>query len=370
VAKPIVSLTADKGFIDDPFALDAAAGGLAVLRTDSASFARVDVVDLATGKVVRPIPLGDPHPIFERLLFAGGDGLVVIVRDPTSGKRSAQLFGPDGKPRLLVGPYSDIGITERGGERLLLGWERTTNGAGDTVHTVVRHRLAGLGRIGKPVVHVVTKAGDLKGQPFKVLGWLDAYSRFVGVRPGAFDKKSDLRLPDRAAVFDLLDGRLSWEADIADLQGWAAANLLRARRPQRAVHVVLAEDTGEIGLVDHQGRRAVMTLPVPLRLYDPASLQEQEDGPDAVTFSLGIDPLNPDALERRKKDTPFLDLYRARLEGPAGPGAPRAFVAHVLRAPLDDHPVAWAAQGDVVAVLRKHQAFSRGGTRLDVFRVR
>ncbi len=358
----------DDGFIDDAFAIDPESGLLAFVRTDSASFARLEIADLATGRSRAAIPLGDPTRLYERVIVAGAERrLVVIVRDPSSGKRSAQYFGDDGKPLGLVGPYSDFGLSRRGGQTLFVGWDRTTNGEGETVHTIVRHRLDGPGRVGKPLVHVVNKAGELKKGPLKLLGWQDGYTRLIGQRPGSFDPKQDVQVPARAAVFDLLEGRFVWEAEIKDLLGWAAANVLRAKRPQRSVFLVLPEDGAELTLVDLFGRRAPVTLPTPLAQYDPGSLVEQEgETPGLLQFSLAVDPLNAEALARGKRDRPALDLFTLPL--PAGGAAPGSTAAtRVMRLTLDARPVSWQMRGRHVALLRKHESFARGGNGLEIY---
>src|SRR6185369_5043782 len=112
------SIKTERGFIDDPFALSPKSRSLAVLLTDAASFARIDIIDLETGRPRRTVALGDPQRVFERVIFAeDGAGLVLLSRDAGSGHRSAQYFDGNGKPAGLVGPASDFGVITRDGER-------------------------------------------------------------------------------------------------------------------------------------------------------------------------------------------------------------------------------------------------------------
>jgi hypothetical protein len=154
---------------------------------------------------------------------------------------------------------------------------------------------------------------------------------------------------------------------------WAAASELRRKLPGRSVFAVFSPDTKLFDLIDFQGRRGPIALPVPLRYYDASTLQEQEvSSADSLMFSLAIDPLHPEALARRKKDPSYLDLYvarydAARSQAPTGQGALRPQVERLLRAPMDDRPVSWAATGRHAAVLRKHKNFSRGGNLLEVY---
>ncbi len=352
-AKPRFVVKADKGFLDDPFAIDGER--VAVLRTDSSSFARIEVFELATGKARQTIELADHGQQFDRLLFVGW-GLVVVTRDPAGGLR-AQYFGADGKPAAAIGPAADFGVSSRG----LIAWEKR----GPDSFVVTQYALDGLAPVGKPRPVVLGKDGMVKGVPLKVIGWQDGYAQLVGQRPGGFDKKKDSRQPARAAVYDLLTNAFASESEIGDLMGWAYVSQLRRNNPNRTLLAVLNEDHNGAQLVDPTGRKLALKLAEPFSHYEPKSLKDQQDG-DVVTFSLAIDPLNPDALARQKKDPTYLDFYRTRYQ-PAAGKAPGVETTRILRANLDERPVTWAAAPGAVAVLRKHKSFPRGGTELEVY---
>jgi hypothetical protein len=367
------SIKTERGFIDDPFALSPKSRSLAVLLTDAASFARIDVIDLETGRPRRTVALGDPQRVFERVIFAeDGAGLVLLSRDGGSGRRSAQFFDGNGKPAGLAGPATDFGIATRDGERFLIGVTRTTVPAG-VAFNITRYRLSGLGRVGKSRTLVVTKAHELRAPPLKSVSWQDGHAVVVGLSPGSYDKARDIRLPDQAAVFDVLGGSFVWKAEIADVVAWATATELRHKFDGRSLFAVLAADSKSFELVDWLGRRGALDLPVPLRYYDPSSLVELEDAATpSLFFSLAIDPLHPEALARRKKDPAYLDLYWARPAAakgnlPASKDPLRPAVTRLLRALIDERPTTWSAGGSYAAVLRKHKNFSRGGNLLEVF---
>ena len=368
----------EKGFIDDHFDLVTEAKVLAVLLTDAASFARVDLVDLETGKPRRTIEIGDPQRMFERVLVAGGGEMVVLVsRDAGNGRRSAQLYDSRGRPAGILGPVDDISVATHQGKRVLVAVSRAGSGKAIT-YKVARHRLEGLGRVGPVGSFVIEEGKDLREPPLKMVGWQRNYTELVGMRPGGYDKARDVRLPSRAAVLDTSDGRFTFEADIGDVMAWAAASELRRKFPGRGLFAVFTPDAQQFELIDFQGRRTPIKLPVPLRYYDPTSLQEHEQLPPAggpggsLLFSLAIDPLHSEALARRKKDPSFLDLYIARPDAAApsaatGKAALGARFERVLRAPMDDRPVGWVAAGSHAAILRKHKNFSRGGNLLEVY---
>jgi hypothetical protein len=371
------TIKVDKGFMDDPITLEPESGHLAVLLTDAASFARIDLIDLSTGKPRRSISVGDPQRQFERLAIApGGKGVVLVSRDGGSGRRSAQYFDAEGKPARLVGPVADFGLANQDGQPVLVAWSKNRADKGEVIQ-VARHRLDGLSRIGQPSSYVVSRARELQKPPMRAVDWQNNYTEIIGLRPGEYDKQRDIRLPDRAAVLDATTGKWKWEAAIGDVYAWAAASDLRRKLPGRSLFAVFSPDTTIFDLVDFQGRRGALTLPVPLRYYDATTLQERQlPGSGALLFSLVIDPLHPEALARRKKDPSYLDLYwvvpdsadaGARGQGPSGAGVLKPRVERLLRAPMDDRPATWVAAGGYAAVLRKHKSFSRGGGQLEVY---
>jgi hypothetical protein len=372
LAKPAFVLKPDKGFIDDPFAIDGDSGRLAVLRTDSASFALVEIVDLGTGKTRRAFAAGNPQQLFDRVLFAGGDdtGIVLITRDSVTSRRSAQYFGPDGRPLGLVGPVTDFGTVRRGDTRYLVAWDRKTAASGQTTYTVAQYKLEGLAKVGKPRAFVIDREGMLAQPSFKVITWQDGFSQIVGEKPGAYDKKKDARQPSKAAVFDTLSGTFVSETEIGDLLGWTLATQLRRTRLNRTIIPVLNDTQDGVQLIDAVGRRTPLDLKAlgtPVQNYDPKSLAEQEDSANHVLYmSLSLDPLNPDALGRQKADKPYLDLFQVRV--PADGKSAEA--ARLLRVSLDDRPVTWVVGGRFVALLRKHKAFSRGGGEIEAHQLK
>jgi len=362
LAKPTFVLKPEKGFIDDPLAIDGASARLALLRTDSASFALVEIVDLNTGKTRRAFAAGNPQQLFDRVLFAGGDdlGIVLLTRDSVTSRRSAQYFGPDGRPMGMVGPVTDFGTTTREGVPYLVSWDRRTAASGQTTYTVAQYKLEGLAKVGKPRAYVINKDGTLAQPALKIVTWQDGYAQIVGERPGAYDKKKDARQPSKAAVLDALGGEIVSEAEIGDVLGWTVASQMRRTRLNRTLLPVITDEQDGIQVIDAVGHRTPLKLGTPVQNYERKSLLEQEDpAGKALFFSLSLDPLNPDALGRKKADKPYLDLYRVPMEGKA-PESTR-----VLRVGLDERPVTWVVGGRYVALLRKHKSFSRGGNEIE-----
>jgi hypothetical protein len=87
-------------------------------------------------------------------------------------------------------------------------------------------------------------------------------------------------------------------------------------------------------------------------------LVEEGPAPNRLTFGLAVDPLNPDAVKRRKAELPMLDLYAA--DASKGTVTLRGRV-------FTPRPVTYRTRGDTLAVLKRFKSFARGGDELQVF---
>ena len=107
------------------------------------------------------------------------------------------------------------------------------------------------------------------------------------------------------------------------------------------------------------GKKRPAALAVPFHLYDPKSLRVEEGPtPGQLTFGLGVDPVNKDAVQRQKADLPMLDVYSA--DAADGTAKLRARI-------FTPRPVTWRARADVLVVLKRWKSFSRGGDELQIF---
>jgi len=360
---------ADKGFFDDAMAIDPQNGLVALIRTDSASFADLEMFDLTKKTKVTSFPLGSAQDIFERIEFTGqGRSVVVVVQDSKTGQRVAQHFDNEGKPAGLVGPAADIGFATRGNQRLIVKWDRAQNKKGQNQFLISMFDLANLSQVGKTQVLPTDGLDRITKPPLAILAWTDGYTQIFAQEPGGYDKAKDMRLPDRAALFDVLKGEITWRGDIADVVAWGNVNQLRRRRPLRSVFAEVAEDQSRLDIVSGLGTRTGTRLTVPFEMYDMRSLMERESPSEgAFFFSLTVDPLNPPALEKKKADVPKLDVYRLPLPSLGSALAAEFVPQHILRAPMDDRPVKWTIAGPWVVILRKFKSFARGGEVLEIY---
>jgi hypothetical protein len=361
--EPVHAIKPVEGYFDEAFAMDQGGARLWAVRTDGATFAKLELIDLETGKTTSSFDLPAGQPPIERLEpLPDGKGVVVIAREGKADApvQTAQLIDAAGRPGAKVGPAQAFGRPS--GQDVLIAFDRKAGAReGDFVYTIAPYKLETLAAVGKPRVYK-TVDGVLKTPPFRVLDFVDGYGKAVGERPRAYDKKADVRQPPKMATLDTLTGKIVSEAEIGDVMAWTEASRLRMRHPGRSTFAELNKDDAGVDVVDSMGGKKSAELVAPFGLYDAKTLTDQE-GPEAGTFFFGIaiDPLNPEAVKRTKPDLPMLDIYSvkdtknadAKMRG-------RIFVPR---------PVTWRAGYGKAVVLKRFKSFTRGGDELQVYKL-
>jgi hypothetical protein len=364
--EPVHAIKPAAGYFDEAFALDAGGKRLYVVRTDAATFAKLEIIDLETGKTTSSFDLPAEQPAIERLepVGDGKGGVVVIARAGTAEAPAvtATLIDATGKAVAKVGPAQAFGRPSTAPQDTLLAFDRKLGAhENDATYTITPYRLATLAPAGKPRTYK-TVGGELKSPPFRLLDFQDGYSRALGERPRAYDKKADVRQPAKMATMDTLTGKLVSEAEIGDVMAWAQAARARVRHPGRSVFAELNQDDTGVDVVDAMGKRIPVELAVPFGLYDGKSLTDQQGPePGAFTFGIAVDPLNPDAVKRQKPDLPMLDVYGADKAGDMPRMRGRIFIPR---------NVTWRAGYGQIVLLKRFKSFTRGGDEIDVYKLR
>jgi hypothetical protein len=362
--EPEHALKPAEGYFDEAFALEPGGARLYLVRTDGATFAKLESVDLATGKTTASFDLPKGQTDVERLEpLPDGKGVVVIAREgkPEAPMLTATLIDATGKVGAQAGPTHAFGRPSAQRELLVAFDRKVGSHDNDVTYTVTPYTLATLAPLGKPRVYKVI-AGELKAPPFRVLDFVDGYARAIGERPRAYVKKNDVREPPRTATLDTLTGKVTQEDAIGDVLAWAQSGKVRARHPGRVVFAELNQDDSGVDVVDAMGKKQPVELAVPFGLYDAKSLTDQE-GPEtgAFYFGIAVDPVNPEAVKRKKADLPMLDIYGAKAREEAPVMRARIFMPR---------NVTWRAGYGQVVVLKRFKSFTRGGDELDVYKLR
>jgi hypothetical protein len=363
--RQVLKPSTGEGYFDDVFAIDGDGKRLAVIRTDGATFSKLEIFDTGSGKPLGGFDLPMTLVPVEMELLPANGGVVIVGRDKPDDLAPLYAFRFDGtgKPAGKVGPATAFGRPPSDGTaraRLLVAFTRKigTKGA-EATFTVAPYDIATLAPTGKPRVHKVDVTGELKPPGVRFIGFFDGFTRVLSERQGAYDKAADVRAPSKMAIVDAISGKIEKEGAIADLTGWAQTGQLRQEHLGRSLFVELNDDASGVDVVDAMGKKQPATLAVPFHLYDPKSLRVEESPiPGQLTFALSVDPVNKDAVQRQKVDLPMLDVYSADASKGVVKLRGRVFVPR---------PVTWRSRADVLVVLKRWKSFSRGGDELQIY---
>lgn len=358
-----------EGYYDDVFSLDATGQHLCAIRTDGATFSKIEIVDLASGAITGMVDLGNSDQVPESVeLLPDGKSVLLVVRDSVTQRVWASVVDGGGRPVAKTPLLTSFGRASVGDgtsteEPVLVGLEKRGGGptdfGGEVSYTVSAFRLANLAPVGKPQNYRIGPGNALRGSDVNVVGFFDGFSRLLGERTGGYDKKQDFRRPTRAVVLDTLTGKVAAEKEIPDVFAWTRTTKKRAAQPNRTAFAQVNQDLTGLEVLDPSGEKLPVPLAVPFRLYDPTSVKDQE-GPEKQTLyiSVAVDPVNPDAVARKKTDLAVLDLYAVDL------GTHKS--RHRGRILLP-RPVMWKAGHGKLVVLKRFKSFSRGGDELDLY---
>jgi hypothetical protein len=220
--------------------------------------------------------------------------------DGDASTARAALF--DGKGKLLhTYPHGDhVVVSARKGKRFLAVRDGMT---------VTRYALDKKGkRIGKP--------RKVTGLRFDHWGGVDGLVA-IGTAEGEYDRKADVRSPDDEGVLDLaVDGAKLERRAISDpiehARRWEALD----KDGDAGRFARVATNLGGVELWNDEARVAV-TLDQPWNQYDPKSLVSAIGDDGTMWIGLSVDPWNRPAVDRKKQDVEYFDIYKVGDDGKA-----------------------------------------------------
>lgn len=334
------------GYIDDPVAWDD--GHIAYVLSDGTAKSELHIVAAAGGEQVIDLSAFTLHPI--RIRLFGARTFVTAITD--SGDELGGMFD---KAKLVykVGPATHVTVINRDGkDRIAL--DRVSG----TKHEVELDALDNGKRIAAGKPFELDGTGTYKPQEFHVNHWSDGWTKAYGIKSGEWDRKENQRTPDAEATYDLVTGKISDRKPITDLF------------EQHKRFQILADANGSIDFVKpswdntslvawKKGIAQPLELDQPLSQYDPKSLQYAFTA-DATWIALKVDPVNPDAVARKKADPEYLDIFRA------GPDGKATRKMRILATGVRHR---FGVVKDKVWLLERSAGFDRGGKSLVVYSI-
>jgi hypothetical protein len=343
-AKQVLQLTTSAGFIDDPIASDDAR--LAYVVADGAAKAELHVVTLATkAEQIAEISAVTAHPI--ALALAGSRAVVVGVNEDTS-ELGAVVELAKGTAIAKLGPAAHVSIITRDGHRVV-----AVDRLVDNHHEIELDALETGRRItaGRPF--------DPTAIDFRVNHWSDGMTRAYGIKGGEWNKKDDTRSPDVEATYDLVLGRFVQTKPIPDL--FEQRKRFQTLAADGANKLDFFRMTPTAVALWHDGKPRTLELDQPVGLYDPQSIEGVIAADGSAWFMVKIDPVNPEAVARKKADVEYLDIFHVGTETKA------IRKARVLATKTRHHMGVIGAT--TLWLLERNTGFERGGKSLTVYQL-
>ena len=357
-ATEVVKLNPPSGFIDDVVAGDAQ--HIAYVVADTAGHAELHVyVRASKAEYVVDIAAITTHPT--ALAVVGQRGFVVGKTD--DGREVAALVEladtaktKAGAAVYKLGPATDITVITRDGKQRVAVHEATPI-AGGTRHDV---ELVAI-ETGKRVAAAKPLELDAKGTNAKlqltVNHWSDGFTRAYGTKAGEWNRKENERAPDVEATYDLVSRKISDLKTITDVVEQRKRFQTLAGQPRLELVRMTWDNSGVE--VWSAGKPHAITLDQPITNYDPTSLEGVVTGADGSGWlALEIDPVNVDAVARKKADPEYLDIFRVGADGKA------VRKSRVLSTKIRHH---FGVVGDQFWLLERLAGFDRGARSLTFY---
>jgi hypothetical protein len=355
-ATEVVKLTGPLGFIDDAVAFDGQR--IAYVVTDGSTKAELHLVTLATEQdTTLDISAITLHAIALELL----GNRAFVVGQAEDGSETGTLFelAPAAKRPVIykLGPATHVTPITRDGHRRIAVYRVSPAGDGVTRHEVALHSIESGARLA--IGHLDLDAQNTNKQlEFKVNHWADGMSRAFGIKGGQWDPKENQRTPDVEAAYDVTAGKFIDRTPITDLFEQRKRYQTLADVGTRLDFVRMAWDNQSIQIW-RSGKPKTLEIDQSLAQYDPKSLQGELEPDGTAWLALKVDPVNPDAVARKKADPEYLDVFHVSADNKA------TRVARVLGT---NTRFKLGAMHDRFWLLERSSGFDRGGKSLTIYK--
>ncbi|MEO6952114.1 MAG: hypothetical protein ABI321_09890 [Polyangia bacterium] len=345
-ATPVFSVVSEGGPLGNAFAVSPDGSKLAYTQLtqapDGSVLSTVKVIALPAGAPLGTLPA---RPVtIDALAWATPDRLLVTERSGDGlVAHLATLAG--GLGHASVGPADHITLSEVEGTPAVITTRATHAGAA-TEHAAAAFAVDDLHALRDGKVEERDGSIDRPDAAVSPLWWTGAFRTVVGRRPGRYDAKQDIRLPEQLVQVDVLLGHDASEP--VPYVGFS--RLTEESRLRPGASVFLFRDRAQFRLA--RGTRTFrMALRKPTSAYDVGSSHAQIiDGGEvlcSVTSTL------------RKGAPDLIEVYRVDTTTGA--------VQEVLAADGQRRFVRWHAARKRIAMLHKLRKDDPGGPTLDVY---
>lgn len=334
--KPSGKVTAKEGMLNEAFAFDESGGKLAT--TQFTAQGKVLLLVGPPGGTPRVSDISSFTATPEKILGLAGYWFVVS----NEGRRRAAVVDPAGRIRRTTQPFDDCEVSLS--PKAFVAFSEKNEPSGDRRISIQAYKPDGATLMLKDVI-VEGNGTVAGGGGVTFLGFTNSHFAAMVERPGAYNRKTDVRQPPQFALWDVKSGKTGPGKTPPKLENFLEYVHKRGEKPDQPAVIVLAEGQKGYELVGPGEKVRPINLTLPVQDYDPASLQQHQVG-GKVVFSLLADWPGRTKGDMREETRFALDFFSL------DPGSGKVTVLGEVALP-DKQAYPWSAGGNKIAVERK-----------------
>ena len=331
--KPSGKVTAGEGMLHDAFAFDEKGSKLATIRFTAKG--AVQMMIGPPGGKGRAANIGGFSATPEKIL-----GYWFVVSN--EGRRRAAIVDGNGRIRHTTESFDDCEISSS--PKSFVTVSETNEPSGNRRITIHAYKPNGSTLMAKDVI-VESNGTIAGGGGVTFLGFTNSHFAAMVEKPGAYNRKTDVRQPPQFALWNVKSGKVGPGKTPPRLANFLEYVHKRGEKPDQTAVIVLAEGQKGYELVGPGEKVRALNLTVPAQDYDPTSLEQHQVG-NKIVFSLLADRpgrKQGDMDEEARYALGFFSL---------DPGSGKVQVIGEIGLP-DRQPYPWSAGGNKIAVSRK-----------------
>jgi hypothetical protein len=334
--KPSGKVTASEGMLHDAFAFDESGSKLATIQFTAQG--KVQLLVGPPGGKPRAADISSFTATPEKIFGLAGHWFVVS----NEGHRRAAIVDPSGRIRRTTQSFDDCELSLS--PKAFVAVSEANEPSGNRRFTIQAYKPDGGTLLLKDFI--VEGGGTVAGGGgVTFLGFTNSHFAAMVERPGAFNRKSDSRMPPQFAILDVKSGKVGAGKTPPKLENFLDYVHKRGEKPDQPAVIVLAEGQKGFELVGPGEKVRALKLPVPVQDYDPSTLQQRQVG-GKVVFSLLADRPGRKKGDMNEESRFALDFFSL------DPGSAKVTVIGEVGLP-DKQPYPWSAGGNKIAVSRK-----------------
>ena len=358
-----------KGYIDSHFAVSQDGKHVAYLHvlTNKKAYLVISRIKTRGVKQRSRVNIAKHTIMPETLKFVGKGRHLFLTWRANPAKPEGELAGAlldlNGAVKKKIGPFEDVRFRKEAGSISVITY-RQVAGRGMVSHRVKVHSFPSL-KVKAQHRLVTDQARRLKKANMEIIYFKDDYLKAVGKIAGRYDRKKDIRLPDKEAIYDLVKKKVISERPIKDAIGWEKVRRFRQKHSafDPVFHFGGTEENLKLQLMRKDNVKVNIPMGMNLVRFRQDSLDQRFLSRGKALVALTIDPQNPIILKQKRSEPERFHLFLIK-----DWKAPK--VKQVLKLDSDNQALQWQYGKGAFAVMRLHRRWRLGSKSLEIHKMR